>query len=308
MQAVMSQGMQNIREGYYTISNNLKNWRDNIDVFQKVALIASSALQIWMRESPLPLLSQRLIKTLETVNMHDFFGVLLKNPYSLFCPIKAEDIDEDALFQRIDCSEKKDLGDVLKAMKKDHVAFRNVKELQEYLKDSFEIKFSEDLDDTCIRKKSWLQHLSRINWWIVDIGCVVSYLKEWNFIDTGKIAACLGQVRVLSWIPKCNLDTCVLGSLFSAFVLNCVHAVARLRSHQLTKLGERRALWDIVSSGTDAILYGTSLLKKCGVIACSDIVIHSLTIVVKSIGIVCCLKKPEHEFFNNYKSTVGVVS
>lgn len=297
MQAIVSQGMQGIREGFYVASNALKEWRNNVDVFQKVALIASSAIQIGMRGSPLPALSQKLVKTLETVNMHDFFSSVLKNPYSLLCSIKAEDINEYEVSSKKESSTP--LKPIFAEIKDQGIAFHSVKELQSYL-EARGLQFSSPLTEDCIRKKSWLQSLLRVNWWVVDIGCVVSYLKEWNVFDTGRMAASLGQHRVLNWLPKCNLDTCVLGSLFSAFVLQCIEAVVRFRSYHFTELGKRRALWDIVSSGTDAILYGTSLLKQCGIITCGEVVIHSLTIVVKSIGIVCCLRQPKYEFYNVY--------
>lgn len=214
-----------------------KECRNNPDFFQKAAQIISASFRIKMGDQSLSPSLQRLVKVIDTANMHDLLGVI-KDPY--------------------------------------------------------------DLIITNYRSLSLLEIINKVNWLMVDVGCVTSFFRDWDFLNTAKIAASIGKYRGCGWVSACHLDTCVIGFVCSGYMLNAVKAKSDLRrvdSSRLTleqKSQLKKALkWDWIVNMQESALNVLILLNRLGVITTGNTHINLITIAVKSLGILALFMRPK---------------
>lgn len=300
-----------------------KTVRNNVDCFQKVGQIAGATLILLMKKfSALSSLS-RFSFTLQTVNMHDFYAMILR-PYQWLCPVSADAINEDKVYNDLhqlimsdpkmklnpEALEKKLKGSlvkILKDMSDLNQAYRNVEAFASVvIQDLKKDKDFSGIDFSGIKQKklsNWIrptslgEKITNFNWLLVDIGCVSLYLKDWNLFNTGKLANRLGQFSVLKWVKNHHLESWVTGLVSTAFIWKFFESLRKLNDDKLTAQDKKRESWNAVASFGEVILFGTSYLNLIGKIKIDNSYLQWLTIVAKSIGLISLLVKPGRQYF-----------
>lgn len=228
---------QTIQFYVFKTADFAKEYRNNPDFFQKAAQIILASFRIKMENQSLSPSLQRLVKVIDTANMHDLLGVI-KDPYELI--------------------------------------------------------------KTGYHSLSTLEIINKVNWLMVDMGCVTSFLRDWDLLNTAKIAASIGKYRGLNWVSTCHLDTCVIGLVCLGYKLNAMKAQSDLRrvdSFRLTsdeKSQLKKALeWDWIVNMQESALHVVILLNRAGFITTGNTNINLITIAVKSLGILALFMRPK---------------
>lgn len=311
----------NVKSGVGCTAQRLKVCARDTDFFQKIAQVIASGAMLKGASNPAYETFSRFATVLGTASLHDFYHIA-QQPFEQLFPITFESVDEKKLLQWLLNYLKKYNAPRYLEVKNKHVKqmklffnkegekgfpFHSIEKLRESFCKHWDID-SIKLDDYwknefkgVIRPKSLLDKVINKVWLVVDIGCVTSYLSEWNLLDTAKWAAKIGQYQGFQWINKQKLENWVVASVVTGFALKLVSSVAVLRNKKSTQPEKQRARWDVVTSVAESALYGTMLWTQLRNKRGYEATINWLTIGAKSLGIMSIFFRPAYELFENSK-------
>ncbi len=162
------------------------------------------------------------------------------------------------------------------------------------------------LKDSLLRPSRLFDKVLTAIWVAVDIGSVFCYLKDWNLLDTAKLAMEMGQYSVLSFIKEMNLELTVIAGVCLGFVLDVIESIRKLHDETLllSPQEKRHALLNIVTSSFEAVLFAGLYvtIKMGGASLMSPYVqggIQAFAILSRLIGIGVSLMRPKHAFFQH---------
>ena len=332
MQATIYQSFKNFcdetQQSVGSVVEKLTEFRNDPEFFQRICQVANNILKLLaMRYSSVAGL-KRFSFVLLAANMHDFYS-FLKMPAQWFFPITANAIDENQVLDSfrsiirshvhpsisniaVDELAKKCLVAQLNDMQKTG-AYRSVEQFKEVLKKRIstqKIEFSHDdkrriqpfkkIDLTNLavplRMIPFLETINTCIWSFVDFGCIAMYFKDWNLLDTAKLAENVGQYQVFKWVKHQHLTQWVFGAMTAAYSLKLIEATRKLLNDNLTPQQNHQARWDILTAVPQVTLWTTIFLKEKGV-RISEQYIFSLAIVAYTLDLLKIALKPKHQFF-----------
>lgn len=156
-----------------------------------------------------------------------------------------------------------------------------------------------------IRHETLAETITKLNWAIVDIGCVGLYLEGWKLLDAAKWTERIGQYPGFQWVKNQQLDRCVLGLVCTAYAWQLFEAARKLhdqRLQPLTKQESRQAKWNVITSTAELILWGSVFLNQIGQTQFNNAYLQWLAIGAKSLGLLSIVVQPKHEFFQQPQS------
>ncbi len=313
----------------------LKELRNDPDVLQKTLQVGYASLQLIMEKFPSASYGRLSSTCTLAAGMHDFYRIV-QYPRDLFFPINAEGINEFNLGQDlfkfinekyfVDGLSKEEanlletilideLTKQLELMNANSDAYRNFAEflsqVEVRLKKNKDLDFSEiDLSNVeDIEKnyaKRWTRYPSTIekimglNWGLTDVLAIVWWGREWKLIDTAKIADRIGQYPVFQQFKEYQLETILIGAVCSAFVLKLFEAIRVLRDEDLTEQDLFKYSSNVATSLAELAFYGSIFGNLIGKTQIKPVVINTLAIAAKVIGIISLATRPKHKFFQEY--------
>lgn len=309
----------------------LNEVRRDPEGFQRICLVALSALEginYYFNKNYLP----KLVQVLDVANSFDFYG-FLKIPYYLFHAIDSDRIDEFKTLESLEhvlCENwnrgtadsqgvRRDpqvysfartcLEALLEQMNENDWAYIDDRTFKAALKQWMigEVvnapQYSSQWSSDCInlsslkiaqKKDSWLETLANINFIVVDIICIPTFLRDWNLMNLQFYANRLGQYRLFAWVPNQSLDTWVRIGLCTGFLLRFLEAWRCLSQSQIGRSTIKRAQWELVVSAAEFV-FNSSILYRAPIP-----VVLFFTFVAKSLGVISIICRPNTHYFEEH--------
>jgi hypothetical protein len=159
-----------------------------------------------------------------------------------------------------------------------------------------------------LNETSEIQNLANVNWLLVDLGTTVSLLKLWNLVDTGKMAKSLGQTkifnkRLFNFIGTKPLEVWVRAGICTGFALNLANVANKVyNATAATSASDVRKLKiDAVANAAELIYHGTAFISEYGIRVISSRYLDALSIVARSVGLVCIALQPKPAYISQLK-------
>jgi hypothetical protein len=298
------------RKPLETVLNPVNQALQDPDLFQKISLIAMSAIQglgLYRGALCLP----KLAWLLDLANINDFYNVL-QHPYSLLYRVKPERVDEYKLLKSVSAMLSLKRGSLLKEADtvelqgylsqflQDSVdsneGYRDNEEFRAVLLEFLSAKFPGDqigaeLFEVSFRPYSVCELFSGASLALFDIGCVPHFLNQWGVISLGKVASSIGVYRGFRWLPSHSLEQFITVAYSLSFAFQFLGAFNVVCDDISSKKQKEGAWWDLLVS-TGEISLNLAILKNGGPLS-----MVVLTGVAKSLGVFSAFYKPRVDFF-----------
>ncbi len=224
-------------------------------------------------------------------------------------------IDED-LYVKLEEIVQFCVNDQLERMASQDDAYRNLNEfitqLQQRLKEVKSIDFDftdidlfdvNDLKHSQYDTSEWfrsiptVEKIMNINWAVVDSLAAAWWFKEWNVLDTAKLAETIGQYSPFQWVKNQELEHGLLGLICTGCAWNVLESVRLLRDEALTTEQIRKARWNVVTSVADFAFFGTIFTNTIGKTQVSHFNVNLLALCARTLGLISIVTRPRHKFF-----------
>ncbi len=158
---------------------------------------------------------------------------------------------------------------------------------------------------------SWSEYLTTKTFQVVGTMTVVSYLNEWNLIDTASWAASIGGVQGFGWVAQVDFHTVFMGALFTGFALAVVVATKKIYAacvgDQTVGNNEKaRAPFAFASALAEAVYFKRSFFTELGVINNNPLFAAISLFIAKTVGIFCIIEQPVENRFDIPLSQVQI--
>lgn len=298
--------------------------RNNPDFFQKMCQVAYASLQLIEAHNPGMTYLSRFQFALGTYLMHDFYS-MIKKPYQWCFPVRADTIDENAVLASLtqvlqaqldplgqyNTTEiahiaKSALKTRLELMARTDDGFKNAKGFKDVLENQIRAMHSPSFSLTTVtlapievtlKSVSIGERLTNYNWTLVDMGTVLTFFREWNFVDTAKWADRIGHIRGFQWVNSNSLDAWVVGGVCTGFSLKLVEASRKLWYVKMTDNDRRQARWDVITSVVELTFYSPLFLNLVGKTAIANSTLQWFAVGAKSLGLISLATRPKHVYF-----------
>jgi len=133
---------------------------------------------------------------------------------------------------------------------------------------------------------SFTEKLESTIWHVANSGCLLLYLREWGIAPIAEWSEKLGAYPGLSLMKRGDLESTLRLFICTAYLLKLFEAVKKLRSNSLPLEERRNARWMGTASFAEIIFNGSAFLHRQKILSADLIVIQSMAIIAKGIGII----------------------
>lgn len=305
----------NIKEPCHNILNCIgetfvacKIFRSNFTTFQVTSIGGKAAIDIMNAyRGTTQLLS--LAGRLSSAFISDIFsplGTLLR----YFKPINVTTIHQPGLVERIASKYTLDKETVSThvesyfkilsdSSKGNQFGFANKEEFLEGLQKHFSVEAKKDLFngkltvEVPLIKMDCLAFTTVKVWDIVGVMTVISYLNEWNLINTASWAASLGQTQVFSLVNHLDFNTMFIAAIATGFTLAVIVAVREIYSAYATPRAKVRAKFEGVGAAAEAVFHNRILMINCGIIKNNALFTAISLFFAKMVNLFCFVERPQ---------------
>lgn len=154
-----------------------------------------------------------------------------------------------------------------------------------------------DLEVT-VRAPSLAERITHILWRPVDWGTVFLDLKEWNLVDTAKLAARFSDKTGIEWVKNQDLVTWVIGAVCTNFGILLFESCRKLRDEKGLTVEQKTALrQDALYYFAEVISNGMNFMDHVGIKHFDHHYMQLARLAAKSIGVWSFFNKPRVDFF-----------
>lgn len=169
--------------------------------------------------------------------------------------------------------------------------------------DGLDYKFYEAINThipaLAINKVSWLEWAMTTTFDWVSIGCAFLYLSAWELVDRAKFVAQIGQTKFLGFVNHLNFDILFLGLISTGFTFKLLEACRKICEaiEDDSSLLKKKALWEVVTSVAELVLYGSALASALNLISRSPAFIALSLLAAKGLACLSKIFKPQLPLF-----------
>lgn len=292
-----------------SVFHNLKNYRNDLDLFERVCAIAVEILHLSGKAEHFPTFKN----TLCGGNMHAFYK-FFRRPYHFFYPISVNSIDIPALQQElrsmnldgewkqfVDTELARFLVKISGPDSHDAVAFENshlfLEKLQNWLLAADIQKNYQELNvmDLLLqlKRKSLPSKIISLLGLMVETGTVFFCFNRWNLLSTTAVAAQIGRIPLFTWVKNTSLEKNLKGTACFASLFKVYESLRELSDERIGAIAKVQLRWDLGVSSADAACFGMQYLYAAGKLNLPLPWMHLIALVNDLIGVVSILNRPK---------------
>lgn len=280
----LQQHWKNLQNGVGAGFAFLREQRNNLDLFERVAQVVVACLHLAGKATHF----EAFHTTLSAGSMHSFFK-FFQRPYLYLYPYSEERIDAQYLHNAIQ-GEGADLGlqlrfvKALHRMKKEDVAFATREEFARAIEGALGI---EEIDLQYVRLKPWslAERITNGLELFIQGETVLFCLNEWKLLSTATLAERVATISWLKGIQEWSLLHNLKKLSFAAAGFKLYDSCRRLHDGKERTAETIQLLWDGAAAFFDSLYFGAQYLQLTSCPQFSVSWIHGLSLASDVVGI-----------------------